>query len=141
MDQRAITLCLCVESPFEVYPVLVRCLGEPMKSEIVAIYPTYAVKRLRQRGQTTWHQLIDWIAGLPATQPESLAFTLMMRRMRALCDRTDAQCDDLACAVCAQQLVSSYGGSEHDLVVEFHRTLGEVKSFLSRQPARMSKAA
>ena len=92
-----------------------------------ALYPAIGVQALRtQRGQR-WAELIGWVAELPATAPEAMAFTLTIRRLRRyLFPTEDGQLHNLRCAHCVNRLVRAFEGTEKDLLTVYYENLQEI---------------
>jgi hypothetical protein len=113
-----------------------------MITTTTTIYPGYAVNTLYKIGNPSWHKLVNRLASLPPTEPEALAFTLMMRRQCMLrLGGTENSCSEFGCAVCAKEALVNYRGSERDLLDEYYRTLDEVNGFLSVNLKQIRRAA
>lgn len=95
------------------------------------LFPSFALPRLgRMRGHK-WARLVERVAELPATDPEHMAYTLMMRRLSHLVGPKDSHvCFQPGCVTCALDVLERYGGSERDLMAQYRATLDEVRAFV-----------
>ena len=106
------------------------------------LFPTFALPKLgRMRGRR-WSRLVERVANLPATDPEHMAYTLMMRRLSHLVGPRDSHvCFEPGCVTCALDVLKRYQGSERDLMQEYHTTLNEVKAFVVQSEAIVARRA
>ena len=113
-----------------------------MIGESAVLYPSYAVTELRALWGKAWRHLVDHVTNVPAVQPEAMAFTLMIRRVRSLSNEAeDKLYDDLGCARCATRLLADCGSTERELLEDYRRTLDEVKTSLASQLHLVRQAA
>lgn len=105
------------------------------------LYPDYGVRRMRKLWGAAWRRLVDSVTSLSPVHRKAMAFTLMMRRMHAH-TRTEGSglCAEPGCALCANDALAHFAGSERDLLEEYYRTLDEVNGFLAQQ-RRVAAAA
>jgi hypothetical protein len=87
-----------------------------------------------------WRALVDGVARLDETEPESLAFSLMMIRLNGCLDcETDSFRAMRGCAACALQTVRRYRGNQRELLKLYKSALHDVKAYLaSARPVPVS---
>jgi len=112
-----------------------------MQTEIM--FPPRVIPMLRNACGPEWRRLVDKVAVLEETHPESLAFSLMMIRLdRSLECETDSFRAMRGCPACALQTVRRFRGKERELVKLYQAALEDVQVFLaSRTPPKPRKVA
>ncbi len=112
-----------------------------MQTEI--LFPSRTIPLLRDACGPEWRRLVDKVAGLDETHPESLAFALMMIRLDGCMEcETDSFRAMRGCSACAMQTVRRFQGKERELVRLYQAALKDVQGYLaSTKPAKPRKAA
>ena len=107
------------------------------------MFPSNVIPALRDASGPAWRGLVDRVAGLEDTHPESLAFALMMIRLDGCLEcETDSFRAMRGCPACALQTVRRFRGKERELVKLYQAALKEVQLYLARaKTARQTKAA
>jgi hypothetical protein len=101
------------------------------------LYPDFAINRLRQQHTQRWMDLVDWVARLPYSDPQAIAFTLTVRRVHACSADTQAKCPTPAtCALCAADTLHHFEGSEQELLNLYYRNLDEVRFTMEAMKTR-----
>lgn len=101
-----------------------------MQTEI--LFPTHVIPALRDAAGVEWRRLVDKVTPLDETDPESLAFSLMMIRLDGCMEcETDSFRAMRGCEACALQTVRRHRGYEKELVQNYRSALKEVKAYLS----------
>lgn len=101
-----------------------------------SFYPLFGMNSLRsQRGQR-WADLVDWVGKLPGSDPHVMAFTMTIRRLNRMRPAEEKLCSDPFCAICAAQVVSSFDGSEQELLDLYYRNLNDVQSTIRTMRVR-----
>jgi hypothetical protein len=78
------------------------------------------IPRLRNLRGEEWAKFIDSLSTLPETHPDALAFCLMMIQLGScLSCEMDSYRAQRGCAVCAQQTVISFKGSDKQLIKRY----------------------
>lgn len=96
------------------------------------MFPPYAIPALRDLRGEEWRQLVERVAGLPPTHPDSLAFSLMMIRLDGcLSCETDSYRAMRGCILCAQQTIRRYKGSDRELLQAYEEARCDVAAFLT----------
>lgn len=102
-----------------------------MQTEI--LFPAYVIPALRDAAGVEWRRLVDKVTPLDETNPESLAFSLMMIRLDGCLEcETDSFRAMRGCEACALQTVRRHRGCEKELVQNYKSALKEVKTYLSK---------
>jgi hypothetical protein len=101
------------------------------------LYPDFAINRLRRQHTQRWMDLVDWVARLPYSDPQAIAFTLTVRRVHACPDDSHATCPTSdTCALCAADTLRHFKGSEQELLDLYYRNLDEVRFTLEAMKTR-----
>ncbi len=86
------------------------------------LFPAHLINSLRNLRGEEWRTLVDRVAALPETHPDSLAFVLMMVELNG-CLRCNSNNYKFlrGCFLCATQTVQSFKGSDRDLLDMYGR--------------------
>jgi hypothetical protein len=96
------------------------------------MFPRSVIPTLREAKKPAWRNLVDRVASLEDTHPESLAFSLMMIRLDGCLEcETDSFRAMRGCAACAMQSVRRYRTNERELLRLYQAALADVHAFLS----------
>jgi hypothetical protein len=97
-------------------------------------FPNYVIPLLREMRGEEWRQLIDRVECLPTSDPEVLAFVLMMIRINGCMEcETDSYRAMRGCGMCATQTLHRSKASEHDLLKTYAKALADVQQHISEQ--------
>lgn len=81
------------------------------------LFPAHLISSLRELRGDEWRTLVDRVAALPETHPDSLAFVLMMIELDGCLKCNSNNYKFLrGCFLCATQTVQSFKGSDGDLL-------------------------
>lgn len=104
------------------------------------LFPPRVIPHLREACGPEWRKLVDRVAGLEESHPESLAFTLMMIRLDGCLDcETDSFRAMRGCALCALQTLRRYRKNERELLKLYKDALKDVQAYLKQQPQRVPR--
>jgi hypothetical protein len=92
-----------------------------------AFFPASSVNLLRAQQGRRWAKLVDRVQSLPVSDPEVIAFSLTLRRLRRSHQLSDKVCRETWCAHCASEVLAHFQGSESDLLQMYQQNLVEVK--------------
>ena len=96
------------------------------------MFPPSVIPALRDACGPGWRALVDKVAGLPDTHPESLAFSLMMIRLDGCLEcETDSFRAMRGCTACALQTVRRYRANERELLRLYQAALADVRAYLA----------
>lgn len=111
-----------------------------MKTEIM--FPPSVIPALRDSGGAEWRRLVDHVAPLDETHPESLAFSLMMIRLDGCMEcETDSFRAMRGCETCALQTVRRHRRNERELLKEYKDALKDVQAHLACPQAQARRKA
>ena len=101
------------------------------------MFPPSIIPLLRDACGPAWRGLVERVALLADTHPDSLAFSLMMIRLNGCLEcETDSFRAMRGCAACAIQSVRRYRKNERELLRLYQVALKDVEAYLAvHQPA------
>ncbi len=86
------------------------------------LFPPRLIPDLRDLRGEPWRKLVEYVASLPETHPDTLAFCLMMIRLNACLNCVSGSYRFMrGCELCAQQTISRYQGTDEELVEQFEQ--------------------
>ena len=96
------------------------------------MFPTSVIPALREAGGPEWRRLVERVTGLDETDPERLAFALMMIRLDGCLDcEADSFRAMRGCQACALQTVKRYRHNERELLRLYKAALSDVQAYLA----------
>jgi hypothetical protein len=99
------------------------------------LFPPRLIASLRNLRGPEWADLVDRAAKLPETDPDSLAFTLMMIRLDGCVKCHEGSFRYMrGCQLCATQTVMQFKGGDADLVALYEKARRDVDAYLSGTP-------
>jgi hypothetical protein len=105
--------------------------GVHTKAEL--LFPATLIPSLRDLRGEEWRALVDRVAALPDTHPDSLAFVLMMIELDGCLKCNSNNYKFLrGCFLCATQTVQSYKGSDQDMLALYNRAKQELSTHLQQ---------
>jgi hypothetical protein len=91
------------------------------------LFPARVTSLLRNLRGPEWQQLVDAVVNSPPASLERLAFGLMMIRLDGcLTCHADSYRAMRGCTLCAQQTITRFKGSDHDLVLAFEQAKQDI---------------
>ncbi len=119
-----------------------------MYPESEILFPTRCISQLARLRGKDWHELVEYVASLPETHEDSLAFSLMMIKFNSCltCD-LDSYRASLGCSTCAKRMIAGFKGSDKALQRKFDEAREEVIAYLEvtgqriRRPKRKRAVA
>jgi hypothetical protein len=95
------------------------------------LFPTRCICQLANLRGADWCKLVEYVAALPETHEDSLAFSLMMIKFNSCltCD-LDSYRASLGCSACARRAVAGFKGSDRVLLRKFVQAHQEVAAYL-----------
>lgn len=119
-------------------------LNEFVHAKAELLFPAHLISSLRDLRGEEWQALVDRVAALPDTHPDSLAFVLMMIELDG-CLRCNSNNYKFlrGCFLCATQTVQSFKGSDEDLLALYSKAHGLIDRHLAQeiQPGSLKLAA
>jgi hypothetical protein len=99
------------------------------------LFPPRLIASLRNLRGPEWAALVDRVTKLPETDPESLAFTLMMVRLDGCVKCHEGSFKYMrGCQVCAVQTVMQFKGTDEDMLVLYQNARRDVDAYLAGYP-------
>ena len=99
------------------------------------LFPPRLIASLRNLRGPEWAGLVDRVSKLPETDPDSLAFTLMMIRLDGCVKCHEGSFRYMrGCQLCATQTVMQFKGADADLVALYEKARRDVDAYLSGAP-------
>lgn len=108
-----------------------------LHSKAELLFPAHLISSLRDLRGDDWRLLVDRVAALPETHPDSMAFVLMMIELDGCMKCNSNNYKFLrGCYLCATQTVQSYKGSDRDLLLLYQKAKVEIDGQLQRGIAK-----
>jgi hypothetical protein len=102
-------------------------------SKAELLFPAHLIPSLRELRGEEWQELVDRVAALPETHPDSLAFVLMMIELDGCLKCNSNNYKFLrGCFLCATQTVQSFKGTDTDLLELYARAKKELAQNLQQ---------
>jgi hypothetical protein len=99
------------------------------------LFPPRLIASLRNLRGPEWAALVDRVAKLPETEPDSLAFALMMIRLDGCVKCHEGSFKYMrGCQLCASQTVTQFKGSDTDLANMYRKARGDIDAYLAGEP-------
>jgi len=99
------------------------------------LFPPRLMASLRDLRGPEWAELVSRVVKLPETDPDSLAFTLMMIRLDGCVKCHEGSFKYMrGCQLCATQTVMQFKGADADLITLYQKARRDIDSYLSGQP-------
>ncbi len=96
------------------------------------LFPTRVIPALRESSGPEWRRLVERVTDLDETDPERLAFALMMIRLDGCLDcEADSFRAMRGCQACALQTVKRYRNNERELLRLYKLALTDVQAYLA----------
>ena len=99
------------------------------KAEI--LFPVTVIPRLRNLRGEKWAELVDRVSKLPETDPDVLAFILMMIRVNNCLKCYSGSYKFMrGCEACSMQGVMQFKGEDEDFIAFYEQTRQELLAYL-----------
>ena len=113
-----------------------------MYSRCEILFPHSRVSGLKKLKGEEWKSLTEYVARLPETNEDALAFSHMMIR---LCDCLNCDLGSykaaLGCSACSQRTINALRDTDQQLLRRFEKSRKEVNKYLEESGAVQEKAA
>jgi hypothetical protein len=101
------------------------------------LFPPRLITSLRNLRGPVWAELVDRAAGSPESDPDSLAFTLMMIRLNSCVKCHEGSFKYMrGCQLCAAQSVMQFKGTDEELLVLYGKARRDIDAYLAGQPVQ-----
>lgn len=102
------------------------------RADAEVLFPPRLIPGLRHLRAERWQQLVDHVLSLPESDPDALAFCLMMVRLN---NCVPCQADSFralgGCTRCTHQTLQRYPGSDEDMFRLWEDARRDLKGWLS----------
>jgi hypothetical protein len=99
------------------------------------LFPPRLMTSLRNLRGPEWAALVDRVTKLPETDPDSLAFTLMMIRLDGCVKCHEGSFKYMrGCLLCASQTITQFKGSDGDLANMYRKARRDIDAYLTGEP-------
>ena len=86
------------------------------------LFPPRLIPDLKDLRGEEWAELVEHVASLPETHPDTLAFCLMMIRLNACLNCVSGSYRFMrGCELCSQQTIARYQGTDEELIELFEK--------------------
>ena len=92
------------------------------------LFPPSLIPDLKDLRGEEWRELVEYIASLPETHDDTLAFCLMMIRLNACMGCVSGSYRFMrGCELCSQQTIARYQGTDEELIALYHQAQEDLK--------------
>lgn len=86
------------------------------------LFPPHLIPDLKDLRGQEWRELVEYIAKLPETHADTVAFCLMMIRLNACMGCVSGSYRFMrGCELCSQQTIARFQGTDEELIALFHQ--------------------
>jgi hypothetical protein len=94
------------------------------------LFPPRLIPDLKDLRGEEWRGLVEHVAQLPETHPDTLAFCLMMIRLNACLSCVSGSYRFMrGCELCAQQTIARFQGTDEELIALFQQARQDLASY------------
>ena len=91
------------------------------------LFTPHLIPELEDLRGEEWRSLVGSVSKLPETHPDALAFSLMMIDLDGcLTCEMDSYRAQRGCALCARQAITSFKGTDSQLINHFYRVQSQI---------------
>ena len=92
------------------------------------LFPPHLIPDLKDLRGDKWRELVEHVASLPETHPDTLAFCLMMIRLNACLGCVSGSYRFMrGCELCSQQTIARFQGTDEELIEQFHQAQDDLE--------------
>jgi hypothetical protein len=94
------------------------------------LFPPHLIPDLKDLRGNEWRELVERVAKLPETDPDTLAFCLMMIRLNACMGCVSGSYRFMrGCELCSQQTISRFQGTDEELIALFYQAKEDLERY------------
>ncbi len=94
------------------------------------LFPPHLIPDLKDLRDQEWRELVEYIAHLSETHPDTVAFCLMMIRLNACMGCVSGSYRFMrGCELCSQQTISRFQGTDEELIALFHQAKEDLERY------------
>src|SRR5690349_3605354 len=103
------------------------------------LFPARVIPLLRDLRGTEWKRLVDQVSAQPESDPDVLAFGLMMIKLNGcITCNSDSYRALRGCTHCAQNAVARFRGTDDELIERWKEARSEVMAYLAGAKVELS---
>jgi len=92
------------------------------------LFPPSLIPDLKDLRGEEWRELVEYIASLPETHDDTLAFCLMMIRLNACMGCVSGSYRFMrGCELCSQQTIARFQGTDEELIALFYQAKEDLR--------------
>jgi hypothetical protein len=92
------------------------------------LFPPHLIPDLKDLRGDKWRELVEHVAALPETHPDTLAFCLMMIRLNACLGCVSGSYRFMrGCELCSQQTIARFQGTDEELIEFFQQAKDDLE--------------
>jgi hypothetical protein len=100
------------------------------QSDAEMLFPARVISLLRNLRGQEWQQVVDQVLLQEPGSIEEQAFSLMMLRLDGcLTCHADSYRAMRGCTLCAQQTITRFKGSDHDLIAHYEQAKADIQTW------------
>ena len=94
------------------------------------LFPPHLIRDLADLRGDEWRKLVEYVASLPETHSDTLAFCLMMIRLNACLGCVSGSYRFMrGCELCSQQTIARYQGTDEELIALFYQAKDDLEQY------------
>ncbi len=94
------------------------------------LFPPRLIPDLKDLRGEKWRELVEYIAALPETHADTLAFCLMMIRLNSCLGCVSGSYRFMrGCELCAQQTIARYQGTDEELIELYEQAQDDLANY------------
>ena len=98
------------------------------------LFPPRLIPDLKDLRGEKWRELVEHVASLPETHPDTVAFCLMMIRLNSCLGCVSGSYRFMrGCELCSQQTIARFQGTDEELIEQFERAKEDLVNYQEGQ--------
>jgi hypothetical protein len=98
------------------------------------LFPPRLIPDLKDLRGEKWRELVEHVASLPETHPDTVAFCLMMIRLNSCLGCVSGSYRFMrGCELCSQQTIARFQGTDEELIEQFERAKEDLANYREGQ--------
>ena len=94
------------------------------------LFPPRLIRDLKDLRGEKWRELVERVAALPETHPDTVAFCLMMIRLNSCLGCVSGSYRFMrGCELCSQQTIARYQGTDEELIALFYQAKEDLEQY------------
>jgi hypothetical protein len=94
------------------------------------LFPPDLIPGLKDLRGEEWRELVEYVASLPETHPDTLAFCLMMIRLNSCLNCISGSYRFMrGCELCSQQTIARFQGTDEELIKHYEQARQDLAQY------------